>query len=204
MKYKLIIMSCLAVLPAFSLIIFANDSKPRPNPAQWERIETFFLEPVELENIRLWVPADKIASINQSCRPRKDSYSSMLPASVNHTKTQNCPEEAARLLAEFTACYHEKTLPLTIFNGWQWEYSYSLSQFESVTYNLPARGGNWEGSWEAVITQSAGSIDSQWVEVPSLDEPVRKTDQDNEKTNIEIRTFDSMRMRDGYPKERSL
>lgn len=206
MKYKLIAVFGLAVLPALSLMISANDAGQKPNPPKWERIETFLLEPVELENISMWVPADKVGPlINKSCRPRRgDSYSSMLPASVNHTKTTSCPEEVARLLAEFTAYYHEKKLPLTIFNGWQWEYSYSLSQFESVSYDLPQRGGCWEGSWEAILTLSTGSLDFQWVETPSLKEPVREVDETDEKTSIEIRTFDSMRMRDGYPKERNL
>jgi hypothetical protein len=198
-------MFCL-IVSAFSLMISANDAGPKPNPAQWQRIETFLLEPVELENISIWVPADRIGPlINRSCRPdTKCSYSSMLPASVNHTKTQSCPEEVARLLAEFAAPYHEKKLPLTIFNGWQWEYSYSLSQFESATYDLAARGGCWEGSWEAILAQSAGSLDFEWVEAPSLDKPLQELDETDEKASIEIRTFDFMRMRNGYPKERNL
>ena len=206
MKYKLIVAFCPVVLFACSLIIFANDGKTTPNLAQWEPIETFFLEPVDLENISVWVPADKTGPlINRSCRPKEDcSYSCVLPASVNHTKTEACPEEVARLLAEYAACYHEESLPLTIFNGWQWEYSYSLCQFESVTYDLPSRGGCWEGSWEAILTQSIGSVDFQWVEVPSLGKPIRKSDETGKKTRIEIMTFDSMRIRDGYPKKRKL
>lgn len=205
-KYKYIGMPCLVVSLACSIIILANGDQATPNLPQLPPIETFLLEPVELENISLWVPAGKTGPlINRSCRPKKDcSYSCVLPASVHHTKTEVCPEEVARLLAEYAACYHEESLPLTIFNGWQWEYSYSLCQFETVAYDLPERGGCWEGSWEAILIQSIGSVDFQWVEVSSLDKSLRKSDEMGEKTHIEVRTFNSMRTRDGYPKKRKL
>jgi hypothetical protein len=128
----------------------------------------------------------------------------VLPATVHHTKTEFCPAELARLLAEHTAYYHEQSLPLTIFNGWQWEYSYSLCQFESVTYDLPQRGGCWENSWEAILTQSTGSTSFQWIEVSPLNKFAGKPDSGERRSHIEVKTFNSMRTRDGYPKNRQL
>ncbi len=169
-------------------------------------LETFILEPIQLENISVWVPAGKIGpTINRSCRPKEDcSYTCVLPASVEHEKNDSCPEEAARLLAEHTACFHEQSLPLTILNGWRWEYSYSLSQFESGVYSLPSRGGCWENSWEAVLTESAGSMGFHWLQIPSSAALAQEAARGDVQTTIQVKTFDSLRTRDGYPKERKL
>lgn len=169
-------------------------------------IEIICIEPVSIENISIWVPAVKSGLfINRSCQPKENcSYSSTLPASINHTKTKYCPAEVARLLAEYTAIYHKNSLPLTIFNGWRWEYKYSLCQFESVTYDLPRRGGCWESCWEAVMNLSYGSSKLIWLEAKSLDQFDSKQLDVTPESTIEVRTFSSMRTRDGYPKERQL
>lgn len=169
-------------------------------------IETALLEPLELANISIWVPAVKSGPlINRACQGKSNySYFAVLGANVQHVKTDACPEEVARLLAEYTAVYHEESLPLTIFNGWQWEYSFGICQFESVSYDLDARGGCWENSWEAVLTHSEGTISLKWLKTSysgdSPGEPVN-----NKQTSIiEVNTFSSMRTRDGYPKRRQL
>ena len=206
MRYKVTSILCLAALLTHSEIFMADDSKRASNSSQLPPIETFLLEPIKLESVSVWVPAAKTGPlINRSCRPKKNClYSCVLPASVHHTKTERCPKEVAGLLAEYTACYHEQSLPLTIFNGWQWEYSYSLCQFETVTYDLPERGGCWENSWEAILTQSTGSADFQWFQLSPSNEFVGKLSSSKPKSSIEVRTFDSMRTRDGYPKKRQL
>lgn len=205
-KYRLASMFSLVVLLACSIIILADSDQAMPNSPRWQPIETFLLDSIELDTVSLWVPAGRTGPvINMSCRPKNDcAYSCALPASVHHTKTEVCPKGVARLLAEYAAANHEKSLPLTIFNGWQWEYSYSLCQFDSVTYDLPEHGGCWESSWEAILTYSTGSADFQWVEVSSLDKPVLKSDKTGQKTHIDVRTFDALRIRDGYPKKRKL
>ena len=98
-------------------------------------IETYVVEPTVIENISIWVPAARSGPfINRSCRIKENlAFSSVLPASVKHQKTQFCPDQLARILAELTSFYHSQSLPLTIFNGWQWEYSYSMCQYESVS-----------------------------------------------------------------------
>ncbi len=197
---------CLVVSLLHIMIALADDNQAASVSPQLPPIETFLLEPIELENISVWVPADKTGPvINRSCQPKNNcSFSCVLPATVHHTKTEFCPKELARLLAEYTAYYHEQSLPLTIFNGWQWEYSYSLCQFESVTYDLPQRGGCWESSWEAILTQSTGSADFEWLQVFPLDKFVGESDGNKQKSRIEVKTFNSMRIRDGYPKKRQL
>jgi hypothetical protein len=196
---------CLFVSLLHIVIVLADDNQGA-SVSQLPPIETFLLEPIELENISVWVPADKTGPvINRSCQPKNNcSFSCVLPATVHHTKAELCPKELARLLAEYTAYYHEQSLPLTIFNGWQWEYSYSLCQFESVTYDLPQRGGCWENSWEAILTQSTGSASFQWIEVSPLNKFVGKPDSGEQRSHIEVKTFNSMRTRDGYPKNRQL
>ena len=169
-------------------------------------LETFVLQPVSIDCIGVWVPADREGPIiNRSCAARRNGvYSSNLSASVHHTKTEDCPDALARLLAEYAAPLHEQHLPLTIFNGWQWEYSYSLSQFESTLYDLDARGGSWENALEAVLTRTLGSVAGEWIPVPHEGGLPGDVRTDHAQSRIEVITFDSLRTRDGYPKIRQL
>ena len=106
-------------------------------------------------------------------------------------------------MAELTSFYHWQALPLTIFNGWQWEYTYSMCQYESVSYDLANRGGSWENGWEAILNLSCGTIQLQQLNIKSLEKfSVNKNTP--AQSVIEVKTFSSMRTRDGYPKERKL
>jgi hypothetical protein len=198
MRHK-ITKSVSIILIIITVVSLAEDKK-------LPHIETFVIEPIELEHINIWVPAAKVGPvINNSCRTKEDcSFSCQLPATVSHTKTELCPDALARLLAEYTSRYHEKSLPLTIFNGWQWEYSFGMSQFDSVTYELPLRGGCWENSWEAVLTQTTGSVRARLLQITQTNEPVDILSDGGRISQIEVRTFNSMRTRNGYPKERQL
>jgi hypothetical protein len=198
MEYK-IIKSGLIILIILTIDALAEDYRLPP-------IETFIIEPIEVEQISIWVPAAKIGPvINNSCRTKKDcSYSCQLPSTVSHTKTETCPDDLARLLAVHTARYHEQSLPFTIFNGWQWEYTFGMGQFDSVTYYLPLRGGCWENSWEAILDQSTGSITGRWLQISQTNEPTDSKNDIGQSSQIEVRTFNSMRTRNGYPKERQL
>jgi hypothetical protein len=169
-------------------------------------LETVVIEPVGMDNVSIWVPAAKSGPfINRSCRAKENcAYSLVLPASVKHTKTDCCPVELARLLAEKIAPYHQESLPLTIFNGWQWEYSYSLCQFDSITYDLAQRGGSWENSWEAILTLSCATDGLGWVEIASAPKIQNMQVHNAAQSAIEVITFSGMRTRDGYPKERQL
>jgi hypothetical protein len=169
-------------------------------------LETFVLQPVSIESIGVWVPADKSGPIiNRSCGTRRnDISSSVLSAAVHHTKAEDCPDWLARLLAEFAAPPHEQSLPLTIFNGWQWEHFCNLCQFESNLYDLNARGGSWENAREAVLTRTLGSIAGEWISIPREGRPCGDARADRAQSRIEVTTFDSMRTRDGYPKIRQL
>jgi len=168
-------------------------------------METFVTEPTVIENISIWVPAARNGPfINRSCRIKENlAFSSVLPASISHQKTDACPSPIARILAELIAFYHAQALPLTIFNGWQWEYSYSLCQYESVSYNLERRGGCWENAWEAILNLSCGMSRIQILELESLEKFSMPKSVPSESI-IEVKTFSSMRTRDGYPKERQL
>jgi len=197
---------CLTFSLLCTMVVLPNDNQTGSISQQLPPMKTFLLEPIEVENFSAWVPAvNSGLAINRSCQPERNClFSCVLPAVVHHTKTEFCPDEVARLLAEQAACYHEQSLPLTIFNGWQWEYSYSLCQFESVTYDLPQRGGCWEGCWEAILTQSTGSADFQWIQVLPSGKSVGTQTSKRQGSRIEIKTFNSMRTRSGYPKERQL
>jgi hypothetical protein len=196
----------MAVMLTYSVVAIAGDIRGTLDSSQLPPIETFLLQPADLENVSIWVPAEKAGPvINRSCGPKRNrSYSCVLRASVHHTKTKLCPKQVARLLAEYVALYHERSLPLTIFNGWQWEYSYTLCQFESVTYDLPARGGCWENSWEALLSQSVGAANFEWLQISPLCKLADKSEATKAKSLIEVRTFSSVRTRNGYPKERQL
>lgn len=167
-------------------------------------IETVILKPVQLETIDIWVPAVKTGPfINRSCRAQQNlTNSSELPAMIDHQKEKNCPPQPARILAELASCSREKVLPLTIFNGWQWEYSFSLCQFEKANYMLPERGGSWENCHEAILSVTNGEMVLGWLTAsPSRLDLLEET---NTKSIIHVQTFSTMRTRDGYPKERKL
>jgi hypothetical protein len=180
-------------------IIRANGRRAASDLSQLPPMETLLIEPIELENISVWVPGAKVGP-----EIKGYSHSALLLATVDHTKREPCPEEVARLLAEHTAGYHAGRLPLTILEGWRWEYSYSVSQFKLASYDLPERGGSWENCWEAVLNESAGSIAAEWVHIYDSSDQTTKPEDCGLKSKIEIRTFSAMRTRNGYPKERKL
>ena len=203
MTSKKILHLAIFLLPLFN--VFASDKTSEEFDEKLPPMETFIMEPIEIENKSIWVPAAKVGPvINQSCRTKEGSCSCLLPATVNHSKTDLCPDDVARLLAEQIAGYHEETLPLTILNGWQWEYLYSLGQYESDEYDMEERGGSWENSWEAILTSSVGCLQALWIPVSTSVDVKPKTDGNVNKSNIEIKTFNYMRTRDEYPKIRKL
>lgn len=183
----------------FASSLQANQEYEQPLPP----IEIFIVEPMHIENICVVVPAVKVGPlINRACRPKDGlSFSSAMPASIRHSKTERCPDPIARILACTTSFYYDQSLPLTIFNGWQWEYTYNLCQFESVSYTLEKRGGSWENCWQAEMDMAVGHVGASWLSI----EPMEKINTtQKEQSDIEIITFSSMRTRDGYPKQRQL
>jgi len=201
-KKKTLFNSFLLILAAAVLSVESLEAKRasvKPPP-----LETFYLEPIELENISIWVPAVKDPPvINRACMPKKNLKTNIfLPDRIRHTKSPGCPNEVARLLAEYTAGYYKQDIPLTIFNGWQWDYHFSLSGYKTFSYDLPARGGAWENCMEAVLTQSIGLGSINSFKVPSLKKLSKGSD--NNELNIEIcvQIFSSVKTRDGYPKKR--
>ena len=196
----------LTVSLLYTLVVIPDDNRAESVSQLLPPMETFLIEPIGIENVSAWIPAGNSGPlINRSCQPKRNcTFSCVLPATVRHTKAENSPKEIARLLAERTAYYHEQNLPLTIFNGWQWEYSYSLCQFESVIYDLPQRGGCWESCWEAILTQSTGSANFQWAQILASGKLLGTQASKRKGSQIEVITFNSMRTRDGYPKERQV
>jgi hypothetical protein len=200
MKLKLFLILTFLITPFVKCLADNGQAEVNLPP-----IETFIVEPTSIENVNIWVPAARSGPfINRSCRIKENLvFSSVLPASVKHQKTDNCPGQIARILAELTSFYHWQSLPLTIFNGWQWEYTYSMCQYELVSYDLANRGGSWENGWEAILNLSCGAIGLQQLDIESPEKfSVNKTA--SAQSVIEVKTFSSMRTRDGYPKERKL
>lgn len=192
------------ILAAASLCGVARERRASLGEPDLPPIETFVLRPISIDSVSAWVPVDRIGPlVNRSCRPRRDClHSCLLPARVQHEKADGCPDAIGRLLAERAAPCHERSLPLTIFNGWQWEYSYGVNQFEAAYYEVPARGGSWENSLEAVLTRSLGTIVGEWVQMPSEGNapPIARVNPLT--SRIEVTTFSSIRTRDDYPKTR--
>ncbi len=110
-KYGFRAILYLTYLVICSGITLAADNQLSLNPPQLPPLETFLIEPVNLENISIWIPANKAEPlINREHQPKVNClYVFALPASVCHEKTEFCPDEAARLLAEYTAFYHKQS-----------------------------------------------------------------------------------------------
>ena len=78
-----------------------------------------------------------------------------------------------------------------------------MCQYESANYDLAERGGCWENGWEAILNLSCGAIQMQQLDVESPEKfSIHKAAPSE--SIIEVKTFSSMRTRDGYPKERQL
>jgi len=194
-------LTCLVIC---SGIISAANNQPVLNSPQLPPLETFVIEPIKLENISIWVPSARGGPmINRGCQPKENLYFFALPASVRHEKTGTCPDEIARLLAESTASYYKQTLPLTIVDGWRWEYSCNLAQFESTTYNLRPLDGWWESSWEAILTQSTGLVNCQWLYISEPTKSIENPVGNEQKSSIEVNNFSYLRIRRGYPKKQN-
>jgi len=196
-----------AGLLCIALTVLAQNSDPSPlSPyPDLPPLETFVLEPMEFEHLAIWIPADKTGpTINRSCTTRTHcQYSCALPGTVEHSKSAPCPAPQARLLAELAAPLHQGRLPLTIFNGWQWEYRYSLSQFKASTYDLRHGGGSWENCLEAVLHQTNGTASSQWMRIDSNGNMQNDRVCDWQ-SQIDVTTYSEIRTRHGYPKVRIL
>lgn len=191
------------------MILFGYSSLglPQENPSastahSWTALETFVLEPMESECIHIWVPAHRSGPIiNRACTARTGClYSCLLPAGVNHTKSSLCPVAAARLVAEYVAPKHEEHLPLTIVDGWRWEYLYSLSRYETASYELAARGGGWDYALEAILVLSEATVRPQWLPGNSVLDSMSRVDRNEMCSTIRVFGFSLVRPRDGYPK----
>lgn len=177
--------------------------KPNSTKTTLPDIQTFVVMPPDIENVCVWVTADKVGPlINRSCRLKDNcSYSVSLPADVHHDKDKECPEIVARLLAQTVSDLHVNVLPLTIFNGWQWEYSYSMADYDAKVYDLSARGGSWENCNEAVYIKTFGKVVAGWISRSSRSEGFF-TNLSN--SNITVETFKDLRTRNGYPCQKQL
>jgi len=202
MAYKTRFLFCLLFSVVICQSTFAGDNRAASGPSRLPPIETFVLEPIQLETLDMWVAACKSEPvINRSCRPKTDcSYACLLHGRVDHSKTESCPDGAARLAAEYAARYHRQTMPLTILNGWQWDTTCDLGLLESVTYDLRGRGWCWEGSWEALMRQTAGSLNYRWVCLGSAVNASEIT----QGSTINAISFSCLRARNGYPRKRQL
>ncbi len=166
-------------------------------------LETFLIKPIDVEHLDIWVPAAKVGPMfNRSCRPRLNcSYSANMPADIRHTKQPGSQTQLARLLAEHAASFHKESLPLTIFNGWKWEYSYNLCQYVSVVYDLEENGGSWENSFEAILSITSGSADIVGMAFSPDGRFSFETVNPEQNSNIQVSTFSELGNRYGYPKK---
>jgi hypothetical protein len=203
MKKSTLLTFVMFALLATNIAMGADAGKQGSKKTTLPDIKTFVVMPPEIENVCVWVTADKIGPlINRSCRTKGNcSYSMSLPADVRHDKDVRCPDVVARLLAQTVSALHIDVLPLTIFNGWQWEYSYSMAGYDAKVYDLSARGGSWEDCSEAVYIKTFGRVFSGWIS------PARRTEgifTNTSVSNIIVETFTNLRTRNGYPRQRQL
>ena len=200
-KNTSLVLSLITVLACIS-VIKAGINPDRQIEDDSIPLETFIIKPFDLEHLDIWVPAAKIGPMfNRSCRPRLNcSYFAAMPADIRHTKKPGSLTQLARLLGEHAASFHKESLPLTIFNGWQWEYSYNLCQYVSAVYNLKERGGSWENSFEAILSITAGSADIVGMTFNRDGRFSFETVNPDQQSNILVSTFSAMGNRYGYPK----
>lgn len=203
MKKNKLLSALIFGLIASSIAMGSDSQKLGSKKTTLPDIKTFVVMPPDIENVCVWVTADKIGPlINRSCKATGNrSYAMSLPADVRHGKDTNCPDIVARLLAQAVSALHIDVLPLTIFNGWQWEYSYSMADYDAKVYVLSARGGSWENCSEAVYIKTFGKVASGWISRSSRSQEIFTNAS---ASNITVETFTNMRTRNGYPCQRQL
>jgi len=166
-------------------------------------METILTEPVDLTRLSVWVPAKRAGPfINRACRDTHNHICIFgLPSGVIHRKGDGCPAGVGRILARYSFSYCHQDIPLVLTDNWKWDYNYSESGYKSAIYDLNKRGGSWECSWEAILNIGVGNFG---YECFSIFPSGRLESQGRERTEsrIEIKTFSSVRLRDGYPKQR--
>ncbi|MBC8481486.1 MAG: hypothetical protein H8D47_02330 [Planctomycetes bacterium] len=198
MKLNFLSLSILLINTAAYEAFAASDSVLPP-------IETCIISPAEVENVSIWVPAVKSGPfINRSCKPKRNLVqTSQLPVSIVHKKNNRCLDEVARMLAEQVHLYNECSLPLTIFNGWQWQSISDNSHYQQIYYCLAARGGCWENCSEAILNACYSRNELLWLRIDT-EGNFNVQPSDHASSNIELKTFSNVRTRNGYPKIRKL
>ncbi len=198
---KLLLLTIIVLLVCIS-VINAGINPDRKIEDDSIPLETFIIKPIDLEHLDIWVPAAKAGPIfNRSCQPRRNcSYSAAMPANIRHKKKPGSLPQLARLLGEHAASFHKESLPLTIFNGWQWEYSYNLCQYVSEVYDLGEHGGSWENSFEAILSVTGGNADIVSMAFSRDGQLSFETFNPEQNSNIFVSTFSAMGNRYGYPK----
>lgn len=204
MKFRLIIMFLFIGIISALGVSYLFLGQEQYDVSLLPPLETFVLDPIDIKSVAMWVPADKVGPvINSGCSKTAGDrvYICQFPSTtVKHEKADDCPESIARLLAEASSVFYEDSLPLTVFNGWQWE-PLIIPVYEEVTYYLSGYGGNWESSWEGILTRSLGSIEGRWLK----NLPCQVRVAENEKgiqSQIDIVSFTSVTTRKDYPKRR--
>jgi len=194
-----------AVVLMLSHTSWALERIPTQEELNIAPLETFVIMPVTATPISIWVPADAMGPFSIHCAFRKSSGISQcqLPANVEHIKSQECPDGVARVLGDTICLTQNKDLPLTLVNGWKWDFASPVSQYETYSYDLVGRDC-WENSVEAIMTEIHGQTQGEWF---AAEIATRKTTADPlpaMKSEITIRTFEKIRSRAGYPKQRSV
>jgi len=182
---------------------FSYVSEGGEGPSDFPGMETILTEPADLTSLSIWVPAKRAGPfINRACKNKFDCiYTFGLPSGVTHRKGDGCPEGIGRILASYSFSYCHQDIPLVLTDNWKWDYSYSESGYKSAIYDLNRRGGGWEGSWEAILNLGVGDFGYEWFSVlPSG--RLKSEGKERAESCIEIKTFSSVRLRDGYPKKR--
>ena len=186
-----------------SLVVLAANNGDTPlAPA----IETLIISPIEMETAEIRVPVAKAGPfINEGCDPQLNcTFTFAARPQLRHTKEPNCPPGLATILAEYTSVASQCDVPLTIFNGWQWECLYALGPHQAATYDLIGQGGWWECSWEAKMRIVCSSTALKAIKISEDGRIVVPEEKPTQTSNIELITVSDIRTRDGYPKERKL
>jgi len=194
-----------AVVLTLSGVLWALERIPTQEELTVESLETFVVMPVTVNPISIWVPADAMGPFSIHCAFRRSSGTSQcqLPASVEHVNTQAGPDGVARGLGDTVCLAQKQDLPLTLVNGWKWDFASPVSQYETFSYDLIGRDC-WENSVEAIMTVVHGQTQGEWFAVELAS---RKTFADplpEMKSEITIKNFEKIRSRAGYPKQRSV
>ena len=169
-------------------------------------LETYVLSPMTFSQTAFWIPVERAGPFihHGSCSMagKGRSHQCVFPqTTVLHSKSESCPNDLARLLAESVHAVADPKIPLMWLNGWQWTFMLPLLDELEVTYDLLPNGGSWENSWEQVMNTVHADVHGAWLTPQSSGHDETRSELQGQ-SHLSVFSYSDLQVRHGYPRQK--